>query len=241
MVTVQYRLGSFGFLFLDDEGAPGNVGILDQEKAISWIKGNIFAFGGNPTRITLAGQDAGGVSALIQMIREHNSGKYDPWLRQVILHSAGVQHPWSYIDSGEAFRRSLKLASLLGCSTNATSSRQSVILCLSQKSVDDIVNKEMGAADPSLNFSPFVVTKDRDVVKEEPRVLWRDFAALKKEKDIRILVGGTSGEGSLSLMYHLPKIFPNKNLTKTQLNKQQLGNVVKKLFPDYLPQVSHSM
>ena len=55
MVTVQYRLGSFGFLFMDDAEAPGNVGLLDQLKAIRWIKSNILAFGGNPDQITLAG------------------------------------------------------------------------------------------------------------------------------------------------------------------------------------------
>ncbi len=41
MVTIQYRLGSFGFLFLDDNAAPGNVGLLDQKMAIEWIKKNI--------------------------------------------------------------------------------------------------------------------------------------------------------------------------------------------------------
>ena len=43
VVTVQYRLGSFGFLFLDDDGAPGNVGLLDQKKALQWIQASSAA------------------------------------------------------------------------------------------------------------------------------------------------------------------------------------------------------
>lgn len=87
VVTVQYRLGSFGFLFLDDNGAPGNVGLLDQKKALEWIKRNIFAFGGDPTRVTLAGQDAGGISAAIQLL---GADEQDERLFQrMIIHSAG--------------------------------------------------------------------------------------------------------------------------------------------------------
>ena len=44
VVTLQYRLGSFGFMFLADENAPGNVGLLDQQKAIMWVKNNIHNF-----------------------------------------------------------------------------------------------------------------------------------------------------------------------------------------------------
>ncbi|KAK8000890.1 hypothetical protein PG991_013112 [Apiospora marii] len=60
VVTVNYRLGIFGF-----PGAPGlpqNTALLDQRAAVEWARDNIEAFGGDPSRITISGQSAGGAS-----------------------------------------------------------------------------------------------------------------------------------------------------------------------------------
>ena len=63
VVTLNYRLGLFGFLAhpaLDAEGhLHGNYGILDQQAVLRWVQRNIAAFGGDPTRVTLGGQSAG--------------------------------------------------------------------------------------------------------------------------------------------------------------------------------------
>lgn len=65
VVTVNYRLGLLGFLAhpaLLGEGAPGlNFGTLDQQAALRWVKENIAAFGGDPARVTIAGQSGGSV------------------------------------------------------------------------------------------------------------------------------------------------------------------------------------
>ncbi len=72
-VTVNYRLNIFGFFAhpeLSAEApykASGNYGLLDQNAALKWVKANIAAFGGDPDKITIAGESAGSISVSVQM------------------------------------------------------------------------------------------------------------------------------------------------------------------------------
>jgi para-nitrobenzyl esterase len=62
LVTINYRLGQFGFLAVPDTGIVGNFGTLDQIAALVWVKENISSFGGNSENVTIFGESAGAKS-----------------------------------------------------------------------------------------------------------------------------------------------------------------------------------
>ncbi|MBQ0055030.1 MAG: carboxylesterase family protein [Synergistaceae bacterium] len=82
-VSLNYRLGLLGFAnFAGISGAEEypdsqNLGLLDQIEALKWIKENIAAFGGDPDNITVAGEHAGGVSALLLGVIKQAEGLFD--------------------------------------------------------------------------------------------------------------------------------------------------------------------
>ncbi len=82
VVTINYRLGPFGFLahpLLSAEspsGVSGNYGLLDQLEALRWVKKNIEAFGGDPDNVTVFGESAGGMSILYLMTSPMSEGLF---------------------------------------------------------------------------------------------------------------------------------------------------------------------
>ena len=84
VVTVAYRLGALGFLGL---GAR-NCGLLDQECALRWVQRHIEAFGGDPARVTIAGESAGGGSVLHLLAAPRTAGTF----RRAIVQSGATDH-----------------------------------------------------------------------------------------------------------------------------------------------------
>jgi len=73
-VTFNYRLGAFGFYA--SKSSEGNFGIMDQQLALRWVQDNIASFGGDRSRVTLAGQSAGAMSCLLHMYSPASSGLF---------------------------------------------------------------------------------------------------------------------------------------------------------------------
>jgi para-nitrobenzyl esterase len=123
IVTINYRLGPFGFLahpLLTAEDAEhhssGNYGLLDQLFALQWVQRNIAAFGGDASNVTIFGESAGGRDVLSLVASPLGAGLFHkaieesgaPLLYAVPLHTSG-----DGVESAESFGE--RLAAALGC------------------------------------------------------------------------------------------------------------------------------
>jgi para-nitrobenzyl esterase len=104
VVTLNYRLGRFGFfvhpaLSRENPSEPiGNYGLMDQIAALRWVKRNVAAFGGDPKRVTLFGQSAGGASVSDLMASPSARGLFE----RAIIESGIFANPATSLEQAEA-------------------------------------------------------------------------------------------------------------------------------------------
>lgn len=113
VVTLNYRLGIFGFLCLPDAGIPGNAGLKDQLLALKWVRENIKNFNGDPNNITLFGQSAGAASVHIHLLSPNSKKYFD----KAICTSGVAINEWVIQNYG--VEKSRKLAELMGFKSNS--------------------------------------------------------------------------------------------------------------------------
>ncbi len=133
VVTINYRLGALGFLahpaLASRPGGPaGNYGLMDQQAALRWVQRNIARFGGDPHNVTIAGQSAGGLSVLAQLVSPGARGLF----QRAIVQSgtfALTQRPLATAEAaGETFARNV------GCPDQTAA-------CLRSVPASDLVSK----------------------------------------------------------------------------------------------------
>ncbi|XP_022818121.1 bile salt-activated lipase-like [Spodoptera litura] len=114
VVTINYRLGAYGFMCLDIPEVSGNQGLKDQVLALRWINDNIDAFGGDVTQITVFGESAGGMSVNLHLL-----SSYEPLFQKAIIQSGPAVSPWVMKETDNSVP--IKLAEALNFPTDDVS------------------------------------------------------------------------------------------------------------------------
>ena len=113
LVTINYRMGPFGYLTLGTDDAPGNAGLLDQRAALLWVQENIAQFGGDPSRVTLGGESAGSFSATYQLVSPGSEGLFHRVLGQSGV--GGLAPGFHHWQAEQAVKFGNEISLLAGC------------------------------------------------------------------------------------------------------------------------------
>lgn len=207
VVTIQYRVGVFGFLKLPGLSS-GNMGLHDQIMALRWIQQNANSFGADPTRVTIFGRFTGSMSASILMtsplLRAGNNST--PLFNRAILSSGIAVKNWVFEKNPTQVSRTFM--NQVGCNT---------VDCLKSKSSADLLKSA------SYGWRPII---DHDLVSEEPmESLQNGHIAFGLNE---VMLGTNEVDGSICLLTHQasnPKIY--KKIVSGTLSKSDLQPLIK--------------
>jgi para-nitrobenzyl esterase len=188
-VTINYRLAAEGFLFLDDGIA--NLGLLDQLAALRWVQANIAAFGGDPARVTVAGESAGAMSVTTLLSMPLAGGLFS----QAIAQSGAAAHT---LGRDEARMVGGYLADALGVAADRDAIK-AVPLARLVQAASGLVAEVQTAADPArwgqlaLSLLPFAPAVDGVVLPQAPL----PAIAAGQGSEVRLLIGSNRDEARL--------------------------------------------
>ncbi|OBT43811.1 hypothetical protein VE00_06304 [Pseudogymnoascus sp. WSF 3629] len=224
-VALNYRLGMFGWLSGPTFQASGtaNIGLHDQRLALEWVQTNIHLFGGDPNRVTVIGESAGGGSIMHQ-ITAYGGLKGKVPFQQAIAQSPGwVPSPSNYQNEA-VFERTLSFASLIAQKQIAT--------------VDDLRNLTTEqlyytnyAVTGLSNYGTFTYgpTVDGDFAPKLPAEL---LLHGQFDKSLKVMVGHNSEEGFL---------FASPFVTNDTTLKEYLQGSVPAILPTALDTIVTSL
>ncbi len=191
VVTLNYRLGIFGFLShpaLDlesSDGNSGNYGLMDQQFALHWVQDNIDAFGGDPDNVTVAGESAGGLSILTHLASPAAAGLF----HKAIIQSGGYRLAWP--SQRDANVTGAQLARELGC-------RWTPVRCLRNFTVEELLDAQDSAMATSIQsllmWGPHI---GGDLLPEQPLIAIRNGTFNR----VPVIMGTNNDEGRMFIAF----------------------------------------
>ncbi|CAJ0609031.1 unnamed protein product [Cylicocyclus nassatus] len=190
VVTIQYRLGLLGFFSTGDDVCPGNLGLWDMTMALQWVHDNIKAFGGNPNKVTVFGQSAGGASVDILALSPHSRDLF----QQVAPMAGNAECTWSTVNRTRLVESCKEFARRRGWQDTQTS--ESMLEHLKNRKVREferrlITAKGMDVSKIGLDLAPSVGIAPEDFL---PKSIDELRAEAPKK---RCLIGTCQHEGLL--------------------------------------------
>ncbi|KAK9875460.1 hypothetical protein WA026_007854 [Henosepilachna vigintioctopunctata] len=186
-VIINYRLGIFGFLCLEDEnlGVTGNAGLKDQVMALEWVKENISSFGGDPNNVTIYGQSSGAASAHYLMLSPKTKGLF----HKVIFQSGSVFSPWARGQRGAE-----EIMKYLGIKEDNDETILDILQKMSARKLVAAQSKlpELMLAGQHRYFGPIIEKPSEDAfLSEDPSKIIESGNYNK----VPMIIGATSNEG----------------------------------------------
>ncbi|GJQ87336.1 Est-6 [Trypoxylus dichotomus] len=180
-VTMNYRLGAFGFYSTGNGISNGNFGLKDQVLALKWVNNNIHNFGGNNRSITITGLSAGAASVHLHYFSPMSRGLFHRGFAQ----SGTALAPWVIRKDPEVKAR--VLAETVGCPT-------SDMACLKQRSAVQLVGTLSDGGALTIDFGPTIEpNSSSSFLTEMPYPLLKSNKVL----DVPLLLSVVTGEGTL--------------------------------------------
>ncbi|CAC5415633.1 Putative inactive carboxylesterase 4,Juvenile hormone esterase [Mytilus coruscus] len=196
IVTINYRLGVFGFFSTTDDVAPGNYGLWDQKLAIKWVHDNIDSFGGDQKSITIFGESAGGWSVGLQILNPTNKGLFQRAIAQ-----SGIGNSLVAL-SPVARSTAVRIANALNCSDSLS---DITMECLRNRTATELSKASFKAANQQLalyEFS-FIIAYapviDGRFLTDHPVKMMNSLngSSIDFFRSLDVIIGACEGEGSL--------------------------------------------
>ena len=183
LVTLNYRLSIYGFLSTGESHMTGNNGLWDQHMAIQWVHDHIANFGGDPNRVTIFGESAGGASVVYQALHEGNQGLF----KRVIAQSGTATSAWAL-----GKRPKMDFDQVVNRTDCMVGTLPTVIKCLQNKTTAEIESAIQGLSFYPVYDGDFVGVHPGDIFKNETE---QAAEMLKSFGKLDFVFGVTSDEG----------------------------------------------
>jgi len=218
VVSINYRVNAFGFLTLPQMNQSLNFGLLDQQLGLQWVSNNIARFGGDPSRVMIIGESAGGGSVSMHLLMPRSW----PYYSAALLESPGG---WSFPNLTMASAVGATLVQATNCTAVTTSAQLQCLRALNASAL-------FLAVLTSQQLPNFIPCIDGVQLTAQPTVLYSKGMFNTK---VPVIVGSNQYEGNYFARQYAEALFNDTLLSLTESQYDAL--VAVGFYPSYQPSV----